>query len=254
MTDGFDGTVKRLSKGEGSGWTTWIEPRLDNRWSDLDKLRWHAAVVSHDTGLAVTVSENGKTGVLRPRGDYLVDIGRTSVANTGSFTHTWDHLTGIMRGAQSIRFQDKEDGMPWSSLRGELRTLIDTWRDSATRRHALACQNVGYAEVVRNSSASAVYGMTAKQLEVTLGGIRTMTVAVEAIDVAHAAVGDEVAVYVPYGDRYVLIKSGKITKMSRPDKDGQAVVKLDTDDVEQAGTLIGGGPGNCIIGPVLPVS
>jgi hypothetical protein len=266
MTDGFDGTVTRLGDGEGSSWTTWIEPPLDNRWSDLEKLRWWAAVVSHDTGLSITVSESrktrvtqGRTHVIRAAGDYMVDIGRKSVANTGSFARTWDHLTGILRGAEAIGFQDQQDRMPWSSLRDELHTLIDTWRDSAKRRNARAHGSAKGTEVVRNSSAAAVYGMVAAQLEVTVHDIGNTTDHVARIDVADVSVGDEVAVYVPYDGRYELIKSGKITKIDGPDNDGQALVKLDTDpedtgDVEQAGTLIGGGPGNCIIGPVLPVS
>lgn len=112
---GFNGTVTRRSSLDGKSHngrgyieeTTWIEPALDNRWSDLDKLRWWAAVVSHDTGLSVTVQTDNRMRVIRSWDTYQVDIGHISIASIGTFDRTWDYLAGMLAGAQAARFHDQ---------------------------------------------------------------------------------------------------------------------------------------------------
>lgn len=81
-----------------------VEPALDPEWDDLTKLRWHAAVTAHDTGLPVTVREGGLAtrgadGELRPvPGTYSISVGATS---SGGFDYhaarVW--LTGAATGA-----------------------------------------------------------------------------------------------------------------------------------------------------------
>lgn len=83
--------VTRVREGNQS----WIEPPYDNRWDELTRLRWHAAVAEHDCGVSVrvVVSRNG------PRPDYNVLAGRASVAPL-SFTEALSFINGVCIGAQ----------------------------------------------------------------------------------------------------------------------------------------------------------
>jgi hypothetical protein len=92
--------VTRVHDDTGSS----IEPPLDEAWDDLTQLRWHAAVVAHDTGLRVTVNPGGeqrKVGeewVAVP-GTYGISVGRTSAA-AFNYAAAWTYLNGVSTGAR----------------------------------------------------------------------------------------------------------------------------------------------------------
>lgn len=165
----FDGTVKRCHAGAGPSWTTWIEPPLDNRWTDLTKLEWWAAVVSYDTGLPVKVRKARMRGVFGTK-DYMVeidtpDLASASVAMTGPFDHTWDHLAGVLRGAQAARAMETPT----------IRSLIDRWRDNATRHRAAAVSDEynSWSLSARANRASAdTYDLVARQAQAALSDMR----------------------------------------------------------------------------------
>lgn len=84
--------VRRVSNGSGSH----VEPPCDDRWSDLDRLRWHAAVVALDTGLRVRVEPGSE------RGRFTIYVGSAGVAPL-SFGTAWAYLSGVSLGADQAR-------------------------------------------------------------------------------------------------------------------------------------------------------
>lgn len=90
--------VERVETETGSR----IEPPLDQRWDDLTKLQWKAAVVGLDCGVTPVIEKCdthvGVTGIWIPvRGRYMVLLpGRTST--TGNFYDTWSFLNGFEAG------------------------------------------------------------------------------------------------------------------------------------------------------------
>lgn len=74
-----------------------IEPPLDQSWSDLDKLRWQAAVVRVDNdGTVATVYEQPTPG------QYGISAGRASIASF-DFYGAWTYLNGFSHGLQTAR-------------------------------------------------------------------------------------------------------------------------------------------------------
>jgi hypothetical protein len=84
---------------------THIEPALDQTWDEVTKLRWHAAVVAHDTGLRIELHPHlGEDGHYQ----YGVNIGEIdggglSSFNVGAYLDAWYALTHISIGAESVR-------------------------------------------------------------------------------------------------------------------------------------------------------
>lgn len=92
----FLGEVRRVTTGDERHWSSHVEPALDPRWTPLDKLRWHAAVVSLDCGLEVTVMEhpnNWQINVRNPRN------GRHTNMAISEYSSCWDYMTGVGVGA-----------------------------------------------------------------------------------------------------------------------------------------------------------
>lgn len=73
-----------------------IEPPCDEAWDEETKLRWHAAVVAHDTGLKVEIYQ-GSAGD-RP---YGILTSRNSCAPYDS-QGAWHLLNGISVGASEV--------------------------------------------------------------------------------------------------------------------------------------------------------
>lgn len=92
--------VHRITTEHGSH----IEPPLDPTWPAATKLRWHAAIVTLDTGLNIRITE------YQP-GQYNLTVGRTG---TGPFTYddAWTYLNGIDTGASEARRADDRDKEP----------------------------------------------------------------------------------------------------------------------------------------------
>lgn len=87
------------------------EPPLDDDWSDLDKLRWHAGIVQHRTGLRIRVS----TGGYRERigdewveipGMYGLQIGRRSLS-ARPYQRAWDYLNGVEIGYEEAQRESR---------------------------------------------------------------------------------------------------------------------------------------------------
>lgn len=94
-------TVRRVGTEHGSH----VEPPLEQSWSNLDKLRWHAALVEHETGITVRVV----TGALsaKPLGRWRVVPDsysfRVGHGQIGSFDYreAWTYLNGVADGAKA---------------------------------------------------------------------------------------------------------------------------------------------------------
>lgn len=88
--------VRRVFGRDGYGReTSYIEPPLDHQWPNLQKLRWCAAVVSHDTGLVVLVHE--MQGSL-----YSVQVDTISVGGM-PYQWAWDFMSAVNTGALAMR-------------------------------------------------------------------------------------------------------------------------------------------------------
>ncbi|MGW5175924.1 hypothetical protein ACWERY_16370 [Streptomyces sp. NPDC004082] len=91
--------VTRLHDATGSH----IEPGFDQTWSEETKLRWHAAVVAHDTGLVIEVHPHPGTR----RTSYGINIGEinkgglTSIS-AGPYQEAWLALSNISHGAEAV--------------------------------------------------------------------------------------------------------------------------------------------------------
>lgn len=106
--------VERVRTGHGSH----VQPDLNYQWDDLTKLRWHAGVVSVDTGLLVEVFDAQQStlrgGVWVPdRGLYTVCVtvpGSSSSSSGRRFNDAWTYLSGIATGAEATRDAPRVDG------------------------------------------------------------------------------------------------------------------------------------------------
>lgn len=89
-----------MVKTERGGWTP--DPPMDESWSDLVKLKWHAALVRSKTGINVTVHRQPQ--------DHQGDYYQTTLRGTGWFivtVHTyrnaWTYLNGVEAGAKAAQ-------------------------------------------------------------------------------------------------------------------------------------------------------
>lgn len=80
--------VRRIHETEHIG--SHIEPPLDPFWSDIDKLRWHAAVASLDTGLRFLVHEMD--------GCYSIQIENNSMS-ARPYHEAWSYISAASVGA-----------------------------------------------------------------------------------------------------------------------------------------------------------
>lgn len=84
--------VKRIRKENGG---SYIDPPLDENWSDLVKLGWHACVVSLDADLP-------PIKVYQHPHNYQVEN-----SSTGGFHRTWALINGIEIGARLARRKEE---------------------------------------------------------------------------------------------------------------------------------------------------
>ena len=98
--------VTRVQDGRSS----LVEPPLDPEWDEPTKLAWHAAVIAHDTGLNITVSDEAWTdGQGRPQpGHYAITVyrpdgGPVSSASAFPCRDAWTYLNGIEVGVRATR-------------------------------------------------------------------------------------------------------------------------------------------------------
>lgn len=92
--------VERVSDETGSH----IEPPLQDDWSDLERLQWHAAVVECDAGVRVTIKPaNAWHNGLRRSGVYNISYSHERMSGSSSaytFGQAWTFLNGIELGAR----------------------------------------------------------------------------------------------------------------------------------------------------------
>lgn len=90
-----------------------IDPPLNQAWSELDRLRWHAGVVQADCGVTAYItpgalSTPGPFGRMRRHMDeYAIRIGARS-SSSFNYHEAWDYLNGVEAGANAIR-DDRAD-------------------------------------------------------------------------------------------------------------------------------------------------
>ncbi|MQB00512.1 MAG: hypothetical protein GEU78_09515 [Actinobacteria bacterium] len=77
-----------------------IEPPCEDDWDEPTKLAWNAAVVAHDTGLRIRVSETD-------RGTYCVNVGSHGLSDQ-PYHRAWCCLADISTGAEAMREMLKE--------------------------------------------------------------------------------------------------------------------------------------------------
>lgn len=100
---------------------THIEPPLDQDWSTFDKLRWHAAAASFDTGLIVSVTPGGLRTKRKGSDEwvevpdvYSIQIRTTndalaSAMSSMTYADCWTLITGICEGVRAFRAQMRVD-------------------------------------------------------------------------------------------------------------------------------------------------
>lgn len=84
-----------------------IEPPLNQSWSNLEKLRWHAAVVELEAGIRVNITPSThqvkRFGVWRDVQPQEYDYTAPGVSGMlGTYCEAWAWLNGLAAGA---RFQ-----------------------------------------------------------------------------------------------------------------------------------------------------
>jgi len=85
----------RITTGRGSH----IVPPLDQDWSALLKLEWHASIASMDTGLEIRVSQTDKSFP----STYMVTIVGASAHSDCPFDAAWTLINGIASGGRAVR-------------------------------------------------------------------------------------------------------------------------------------------------------
>lgn len=86
-------TVVRVETENGSH----VEPPLDPEWSNLDKLRWHLAVVLHDVGVdpeLIHVEPARSTSGGVPYESYSLHYAHSTFGGP-SFHNMWNLINGI---------------------------------------------------------------------------------------------------------------------------------------------------------------
>lgn len=84
--------VRRVPNARGSH----IEPPLDQSWSEIQKLLWHAAVIEVDADLHLDIRETD-------RGYLVLAAGFGSPFY--SFHDAWSRMNSLARGAEMYRAQ-----------------------------------------------------------------------------------------------------------------------------------------------------
>lgn len=95
-----DGTyrVKRITEKTDDGIRSYIEPRLEELWSDYDKLIWRAAVLLEDTELPITIAESEySVNGVRKFGYYNIYADSVTLGPL-DFHSAWDVIEGIELG------------------------------------------------------------------------------------------------------------------------------------------------------------
>ncbi|MET8648490.1 hypothetical protein [Nocardia aurea] len=95
--------VRRVDEGHAS----YIDPELEQGWPDLWKLRWHAAVVSSEIGIWITVSENPKRPGWFGMG-YRAGDTSTGTSQSYTFDRLWDRIVGMATGFEIAQRLGKE--------------------------------------------------------------------------------------------------------------------------------------------------
>lgn len=91
--------VSRVTTDHG----THIEPALDQSWTPIKKLCWHAAVVQLDTGIHIEVDfANYTRGGKKQHGFYDVKVG-ASTAGPFTFQAAWSYLNGVDTGVRVMK-------------------------------------------------------------------------------------------------------------------------------------------------------
>jgi hypothetical protein len=77
------------------------EPPLDQSWSDLIKLKWHAALVRSETDINVTVHQQPQN---YPGSFYQITLTGPNWSSCSIHTYrdAWRYLNGIQDGAKAV--------------------------------------------------------------------------------------------------------------------------------------------------------
>lgn len=83
-----------------------IVPEFDQRWSALQKLQWHAAVVEVDCGIRLEVHAGSRRTLIFGKwrevpGSFSISGPRFSVAPF-TFDGAWDYLNGFSAGVRAV--------------------------------------------------------------------------------------------------------------------------------------------------------
>lgn len=85
---------------------THIEPPLNPKWSELEKLRYLAAVVALDVGAEIGV-EVSSIAKLFTASTYTV-LWPSGASGPKSFEQTWCFITGMRAGVNARRYRFRE--------------------------------------------------------------------------------------------------------------------------------------------------
>jgi hypothetical protein len=87
-----------------AGNITGPEPPLDETWSDLDKLRWHAGVLQARTGLHLKITTGGyQINGQTIRNRYGWSMLAAGGGGSYDFNEMWTYINGIERGCKAYR-------------------------------------------------------------------------------------------------------------------------------------------------------
>lgn len=80
------------------------DPELDQKWSDLKKLRWNAAFVELETGIKLRVGHaRYSVGGIPRFGYFSINANAGHIASASgpyTFDDAWTYLRGIQAGAE----------------------------------------------------------------------------------------------------------------------------------------------------------
>lgn len=92
----FGGSVRRVATNSGSH----IEPGLDNKWPDIDQLRWKAAVVAWDSDTIHVEHADLRWNGIPVKGYYSIQFGASAIGPV-SFKEAWSMMSGIGIGYEA---------------------------------------------------------------------------------------------------------------------------------------------------------
>jgi hypothetical protein len=80
------------------------EPELDQSWSSIEKLRWHASFVELESGFTVRVNPaKYSVGGVEQHGYYSINVNVPGISSgSGPYTYdgAWVYLNGLQAGAE----------------------------------------------------------------------------------------------------------------------------------------------------------